>query len=346
MYAIIADYSAVEIIKMTKDPRTYYKTGLLTVFDEKGLPSGGYYALGSLLATSLIALGFEPVDPPQIPIVLKSPEKNNTSYKVDNLIPIRVGTKKRAYLWKAAYQVMEGVKKRRQENKSCILKYSKEDTQVQNEIDKLQYLEHPSIPKLLAAGHIEELGYAMIVEPVGVPIKELPNNSVDQIWKYMEDVNDALCYAHEKETFHCDVSPKNIIVVDEGAILIDWGIAIDFTFNKLTKWMGTSSFCSLAVLKLRFAQKGTTYDYQPRDDFESLFYTILQLLSQKNKPLPWTKTREFEALYNSKYMSMHIHWDLLLRDNFGFLPAEIAKELDAMHAKLFKDSNAPVDSLF
>ena len=58
----------------------------------------------------------------------------------------------------------------------------------------------------------------------------------------MKEVNDALCYAHKKDTLHCDVSPNNIVVANDKAILIDWGIAMDSNVFPLSHFTGTSAF--------------------------------------------------------------------------------------------------------
>jgi hypothetical protein len=114
----------------------------------------------------------------------------------------------------------------------------------------------------------------------------------------------------------------------------------------LSHFTGTSAFCSLPVLHLAvvkaFPVEKESHMYEPRDDFESLFYTLLYLLSKK--PLPWMKTRDIEALYNAKSTWMHQDWKML--QQIMDLPDEIANQIDIMHEKLFSDNNAPMDSLF
>jgi len=341
MFAVIADYAMLEIIKVSKEKTySFYKTGLKTVFNKDKKPAEGYHLLSQLLSSSLTSLGFKPLVPPQTPIKFPSPNDSEIIYKVENLVPLRLGTNKRAYLWKASYLADKGSKKRKQDPKPCILKHSHGDIQVTTEIVTLQYLKHSSIPRLVASGHFPEIGNAIVMEPVGIPIEEFKNDPAEKILKLAKEVNEALRYAHEKLMVHCDVSPKNIVVADGKAILIDWGIAMDLGIYGITNWIGTSSFCSIPVLRLSVV-KGS-YVYQPRDDFESLFYSLLHLLSKK--PLPWTKAKDIEALYNSKCTWMNQNWQHLL--NSFELPKEIANELDSMHQRLFKDPQAPVDTLF
>jgi serine/threonine protein kinase len=343
MYAFIADFTRVEIIKVWKDKRyCFSRTGLFTVFDDKKQPAEGFNLLGNLLSSSTESLGFKELVLPTVPILVSS-HGSNLACKVDNLIPLRQGTLKRAAIYSGNFN-MEGSIKRRKQH--CILKCSHKDHQVVNEIDKLPFLDHPSIPKLIASGHSKELGHIMVVEPLGTPIQELKERTSDLIWKFMKEVNDALCYAHKNDTLHCDVSPNNIVVADEKAILIDWGIAMNLDFIALTQFTGTSAFCSLPVLELAVVNKHpggkkVEHMYEPRDDFESLFYTILYLLSKKM--LPWMKTRDIESLYYAKFSWMHECWQKLLQDME--LPKEMADQLNVMHQKLFINKD-PVDSLF
>jgi len=143
----------------------------------------------------------------------------------------------------------------------------------------------------LGSGQIEGHGAAIAIEPVGSLISE--DEDISQLFQYIKQINDALKYVHEKQIFHRDVSPKNIIVHNNNAILIDWGISKSFgttTFN----FSGTIMFASLAAL--RYFLHGQEFSYQKRDDFESLFYSLLHLIS-KGK-LPWAKIKK-------KNTSMH-----------------------------------------
>jgi serine/threonine protein kinase len=356
MYAVIADYTKLEIIRVSKEKGyTFSRTGLLTIIDGKQQPAEGYWLLSNLLSSSLDSLGFKELVPPKLPIQLRHGDSSKTICKVDNLVLLREGTHKRAYLWKASYQIEQvGAKRRKksQDPTDCILKYSRKDDQVRNEMSKLPFLDHPSIPKLVASGYSEEMGHIMVIEPFGIPIQE-QSKTPEETLKFMKEVNDALCYAHKKDTLHCDVSPNNIVVANDKAILIDWGIAMDANVFPLSHFTGTSAFCSLPVLQLAVVNmlpvEKVRHMYEPRDDFESLFYTLLHLLSKK--PLPWMKTRDIESLYNAKSTWMHRDWKLLLQ--MLNLPDKIAEQLSVMHQKLFDnntdnnaDNNAPMDSLF
>ena len=79
---------------------------------------------------------------------------------------------------------------------------------------------------------------------------------------------------------HRDVSRNNIIIFDGRAILIDWGFAapIGYTGGQT----GTNDFYSVAVSRMRKEDK---HVYSPRDDFESLFFTLLCMLNKLRQPI-------------------------------------------------------------
>jgi serine/threonine protein kinase len=143
-------------------------------------------------------------------------------------------------------------------------------------MNKLPFLDHPSISKLVASGYSKELGNIMVIEPYGIPSQELPSTP-DETLQFMIEVKDVLCYAHQNEILHCDVSPNNIVVSNERAFLIDWGISMTSNVFLLSHFNGTSTFCSLPVLHLAVVKtpsvEKSLHMYEPKDDFESLFYT-------------------------------------------------------------------------
>ncbi len=129
------------------------------------------------------------------------------------------------------------------------------DPQVTKEIETLEILKHPLIPRLLGSGYFKELGNAMVLEPVGTLISELKGSiSMEETRDLMENVNEALQFAHSKRYLHCDISPNNIVVADKRAVLIDWGIAMLQDGIGLSKCIGTSLYSSLAVLFVPFCE--------------------------------------------------------------------------------------------
>ncbi len=111
----------------------------------------------------------------------------------------------------------------------------------------------------------------IIVKPVGISIEKVTNNSTD-IWKLMKQVNNVVYYIHIKNTFCCNISANNIVIIESQTIFIDWKIANNNGKYTLNQRIGTSAFCSFTIFKFNLNyHKKKKYTYQTCDDFESLF---------------------------------------------------------------------------
>jgi serine/threonine protein kinase len=167
-------------------------------------------------------------------------------------------------------------------------------------MNKLPFLDHPSISKLVASGYSKELGNIMVIEPYGIPSQELPSTP-DETLQFMIEVKDVLCYAHQNEILHCDVSPNNIVVSNERAFLIDWGISMTSNVFLLSHFNGTSAFVLFRYFTLQWLKRlllKNHYICMNQKMTLNHYFTLLHLLFKK--PLPWMKTRDIESLYNSK----------------------------------------------
>ncbi|MGI9290975.1 MAG: serine/threonine-protein kinase [Gammaproteobacteria bacterium] len=102
----------------------------------------------------------------------------------------------------------------------------------QNEIDNTAHLSHPNIVKLF---NLERDGnhYFMTMEWLeGESLDALLDRSEGsalpptQTYAIIEQLCDALIYAHENNVIHADIKPGNVFLVETGEMkLIDWGIA-------------------------------------------------------------------------------------------------------------------------
>ena len=182
---------------------------------------------------------------------------------------------------------------------------------------------------------IKDCGKGLVIQPVGMLLSSLENLSFKDILGFMEHIDKALVYAHSKGFHHRDVSPKNIIVNDGRAILIDWGISkpIDEPSFQFT---GTALYSSLASLLAHLQNQ--TFQYRARDDFESLFYSLLYFVLREK--LPWAKKKSIEDLYNSKFIYVHHRWEDLAKS------IDERTLIDSMHSLLFKDLKPSLDTLF
>ncbi|KAI1787244.1 kinase-like domain-containing protein [Ganoderma leucocontextum] len=127
---------------------------------------------------------------------------------------------------------------------------------------------HPNIPRVLAWGRSQYFEY-MAMELLG------PNLEVRNAVALICQMLDALEHVHGKGFVHGDIKPSNIVLgrgdTAGRAYLIDFGLAWRWTTDSPPSGRrGTVPFCSLRVLAGEAAL--------PRDDLESLAYTVGHLL--------------------------------------------------------------------
>lgn len=177
----------------------------------------------------------------------------------------------------------------------------------------------------------------MITYPKGTPITNI--SAVGDLVSFSKALNEALVHAHQNNTFHTDVSLKNIVMHGIQPILIDWGYAIQFN-NQLVGFTGTLTFASIEVS--RHVNDRSMYTYRERDDFESLFYVILYLANENS--LPWSKEKSKANVAKLKEEAMlHRFEEIVLS---GAVHLSLIPFLQGLHSKLFGDLNANVLSLF
>lgn len=98
------------------------------------------------------------------------------------------------------------------------------------EIQNLQVLDHPNIPKVidfdltdamrpwLATEYIESKSIQELVDQGG----PLPP---DLWWKSLNEIVETLTYIHSKGIYHRDISPSNVLISSDSAKLIDFGLS-------------------------------------------------------------------------------------------------------------------------
>ncbi|MBV7315185.1 NERD domain-containing protein kinase family protein [Shewanella sp. NIFS-20-20] len=93
----------------------------------------------------------------------------------------------------------------------------------------LSKLYHPSIEKVLAFGQLPQSEDLYIVRAWedGVSLDELNAYSPEQLKAWFIQLLSALQYLHQLDIYHGAICPKNIIVRDGRAILVNFGIGLD-----------------------------------------------------------------------------------------------------------------------
>lgn len=99
------------------------------------------------------------------------------------------------------------------------------------EAEMLQRLQHPHIVRCFGNGVWQERPYLVLellerAEPLGATADPLP---------LVRQIAEALDFAHDAGVFHRDLKPQNILVKDGRATLIDWGLAIAWDSDRITR---------------------------------------------------------------------------------------------------------------
>jgi hypothetical protein len=326
VYGILIDCFQIEIIKVKRTKEfNFWRTGIQQLFTDSAHCGPGYNLLVRLFNTPLENLGFSPLLLPQTPckFLVAHSRLPHQEFILDSALEvIHEGAIKHAHICKFVSSDI---------NTTLILKYSQNKSEIENELAILSKLNHENIIKLFAHGPVIDNSYlGLILKPFGQVVSSMPYPNINKILHNMDQINSALVYSHNNGICHRDVSPKNIIVHENKAILIDWGIAkphgeAEFEFT------GTALFCSINCHSTSQAAN-FNFQYHPRDDFESLFYSLIYLVKQTlNQKLPWISKKTDDDIRNSKISSMYFDWENLMNG----VDKNAMIIINQMHNKLF-----------
>lgn len=170
-------------------------------------------------------------------------------------------------------------------NADLMTQYEQIISSLAREADILAHLDHPSIPKFIdyitvpnqtqpaSDNHylvmelVEGKNLGKWLEAGQRPFPEL------QVLHWALNTIDALQYCHDQGIYHLDVKPDNIIIRDNAAVLIDFGIARALNQNVIKA--GTKPYMSPEI------NYGVPTE---RSDIYSLGATLYELLSFHHLP--------------------------------------------------------------
>jgi serine/threonine protein kinase len=118
------------------------------------------------------------------------------------------------------------------------------------EMQVLEKLDHPRIPRILQPGEASgSLFFTMPYiegETLRTRLRKVRTFSVRDALVIVRDIGSALDHAHGRGVVHRDVKPENIFLAQEGAYLIDFGLAItsDAESAKSNSISGTPEYMS------------------------------------------------------------------------------------------------------
>lgn len=122
------------------------------------------------------------------------------------------------------------------------------------EIEVLKQLDHPLIAKLLDYGEADWFIYFVMEWAEGQTLRQFLNEhrtaTVEATLRGAVDVLDAVAHAHARGIVHRDVKPENIVLTEQGAMLLDFGIARAIVASETARvtrsgfTVGTSTYMS------------------------------------------------------------------------------------------------------
>jgi serine/threonine protein kinase len=168
-----------------------------------------------------------------------------------------------------------------------------------NEIKNLEKLDDPGIAKFIEADLSTEIPYIALEYIDGLTLEELVKTSgplSEELWlDYFSSMSTTLLYCHARDIIHKDISPRNIIISENGPKLIDFG----FSHEKGSERISTVE------------QVVGTYPYMSPEHFLSInpdapmdvfsLASTFYFAATGDLPFPGSKNREWEE--NIRYHS-------------------------------------------
>ncbi|KIM84488.1 hypothetical protein PILCRDRAFT_384823 [Piloderma croceum F 1598] len=147
--------------------------------------------------------------------------------------------------------------------------------------------DHPSIPKVIAYGRLKHFEY-LAMEFLGMALNDVHSSlPAVNILVIADQMISALKHVHKNDLVHCDVKPGNILLhpTDSKCLyLVDYGLSRAIVSSTQTSSKDTPSYHVVGTLP--YASLNMHYGIRPapRDDIESLGYSLLHLAIGN---LPW-----------------------------------------------------------
>jgi len=137
---------------------------------------------------------------------------------------------------------------------------------------------------------VDAFSTILVTKEVGAVLSRIAVATLDLKDIYTQ-LKATLCAVHVRGYLHHDLSPSNIIIMDDGsAILLDWGLA-QKKGAPSKGFSGTKMFASVS-----YSATPANYMYVPEDDLESLIYTLCSI----HHELPWAKKTTDKARVQKK----------------------------------------------
>ncbi len=151
------------------------------------------------------------------------------------------------------------------------------------EAQAIAKLKHPNIVAIYRFNEINQRYYMAMEYVDGADLRWLLRNYVnhgdlidyDTLLKIMQQISDALDYAHSHDVIHRDIKPSNIMISREGdAILTDFGLALDVKEGSIGEIFGSPHYIAPE-------QAINSAQAEARTDFYGLGVILFEMLTGK-----------------------------------------------------------------
>lgn len=146
----------------------------------------------------------------------------------------------------------------------------------------LNQLKHPNVVTVIDI--FEDNGSAYFVMPflgkytLSQWIDNYPHPTVDELCQVFIPLLEGLKYIHERELYHSDIKPENILITDHGVpILIDFGSARHPTLGGGDAMVLTPPYAPIE-------QYSSKYQFKPASDLYSLMVCLYEAITKKLIP--------------------------------------------------------------
>eukprot|EP01088_Endostelium_zonatum_P019771 TRINITY_DN69_c0_g1_i19.p1 TRINITY_DN69_c0_g1~~TRINITY_DN69_c0_g1_i19.p1 ORF type:complete len:635 (+),score=69.94 TRINITY_DN69_c0_g1_i19:277-2181(+) len=202
--------------------------------------------------------------------------------------------------------------------------------QVTSEVRMIEYLNNEKVSGIPTITETKE--DCFVCESYGDLIEAFGNNP-QEAFEVISSAAGILQQVHKKGFVHGDIKPSNI-VYDESVTIIDWGSAR--AFGLCESLSNTPSYRPLRWPSDASSKQTIMF----RDDWESLFYTLLSVLYSSSKPLlPFKpnqdQTSRISSMKNVDMIVKTLNERRLKKKSLSPLTPEQTQQIKMMHNTLF-----------
>ena len=243
--------------------------------------------------------------------------------------------------------VAVGSPPRRKVLKVLLKNYDKNVELFRREADVLSRLKHPGIPRVEMDGYFTfspassfRLWHCLVMEYIeGKNLlawldEQKQPASQEQALDWLKKLVGILGYLHDREYFHRDIKPKNIMLASDGRlVLIDFGAVRKVSETMLAKLSGEKSEITRLISSGYTPPEQINGKAVPQSDFYALGRTFVHLLSGR-EPNDFSEDDKGQLLWRESATQISPHLAILIDELMSPLVAWRPKNAEEILQKL------------